>query len=160
MAIRNRWKRGDHLKQDARTGFTIYGSDAVREWTGQYVHRNEYEPRHPLDFVRGKGDHQAVYDARPLPATYPGIGPLTTTVSTDGATGATIITVVSTTGMSAGDTVRVVTDAGAHQTTISSLGGTATGGLEITLAAPLPGNVDTSYLVSDTTAATLATGGL
>lgn len=52
MAIRNGWRRGDHLVQDDGTGATIYASEARVLWNGTIQHRDHYETRQPQEFVR------------------------------------------------------------------------------------------------------------
>lgn len=48
-----------------RSGFRFPASEIVREWTGALVSRDEEEPRHPQDFVRGVVDDYAVRNPRP-----------------------------------------------------------------------------------------------
>lgn len=63
--MRNRYRRGQHKLVDDRTGFTIYSGDARKEWNGRIVHKDEYESRHPQDFVRGVAEDPGVREARP-----------------------------------------------------------------------------------------------
>ena len=53
------WKSGDHWVECERTGMVIRSSDARKEWTGLVVAKEEWEPRHPQDFLRGIVDHTA-----------------------------------------------------------------------------------------------------
>lgn len=60
MPIRNGIRPGDWLYNCQRCGFTIYGSEVRREWTGLRVCSKCWDPRHPQDFLRGIRDDQAV----------------------------------------------------------------------------------------------------
>jgi hypothetical protein len=62
------YRPGDHLVVCDRTGFVVYASDTVKEWTGLRVRRESAEQRHPQDHVKGRIDRQGVPDARPRPA--------------------------------------------------------------------------------------------
>ena len=53
------WKSGGHWVECQRTGFVIRNEDARKEWTGIIVAKEEWEPRHPQDFLRGVVDNQA-----------------------------------------------------------------------------------------------------
>lgn len=53
------WKSGDHWVECQRTGQIARASDMREEWTGLIVHKDEWEPRHPQDFLRSFADHQA-----------------------------------------------------------------------------------------------------
>lgn len=71
-------RRGRFYRIDDRTGFKVRASDTRKEWTGAIVHRDEWEPRHPQDFVRPRRDEQRVPDPRPDPEPvfqYPAGGP-------------------------------------------------------------------------------------
>lgn len=50
-----------------RTGFKVKACDTLMEWNGLIVCREDWEPRHPQDFVRGKRDNQRVPHPRPEP---------------------------------------------------------------------------------------------
>ena len=43
----NGYKPGEHYIICARTGRKILASDARKEWTGEWVHKDEWEPKHP-----------------------------------------------------------------------------------------------------------------
>lgn len=113
--------RGDHWLIDDRSGEKIRSSDAVREWDGTIVHRDDAEPRHPQDFVRAKRDRQAVRVARPPP---PDVfrGPPETTVSTAGAAGDTGLEVASSVDFNVNDRFSVMLDNGeAHVGIVTSV---------------------------------------
>ena len=50
------WKPGSHWVECSRTGFLVRVEDARKEWTGTIVARDEWEPRHPQDMLRGVAD--------------------------------------------------------------------------------------------------------
>ena len=50
-----------------RCGFQYRASELRKEWTGLMVCREDFDPRHPQDFVRGVPDRQNVPWARPEP---------------------------------------------------------------------------------------------
>ena len=66
---RDEYRRGDHNVIDDRTGFKRKRSECQFEWSGLLVHRSEWEPRHPQDFVKGRPDRQTVADPRPEPSS-------------------------------------------------------------------------------------------
>ena len=82
---RSRSRPGDHLMIDDRTGFTIWASDAQKEWTGVLVHRRVWEARHSQDFVRGVRDDMRVNDPRPDRSIENSnfVGPLITEIAED-----------------------------------------------------------------------------
>jgi len=41
-------------------GFAIYGSEAKDRWDGLVVCKEDWEPRHPQDFVRARKDKQKI----------------------------------------------------------------------------------------------------
>ena len=53
-------KRGEHNFICDRDGFKYKSSEMRKEWNGLRVHKSNFEPRHPQDFVRGKSDDQSV----------------------------------------------------------------------------------------------------
>lgn len=57
--------QGDYRVICDRTGFKVWASDTRLEWNGLRVRKQDWEPRHPQDFVRGRRDRQIVADARP-----------------------------------------------------------------------------------------------
>ncbi len=68
MRIRHpEYRPGDHLAICDRCGFTMWASEAMKTWDGLLVCKDDYEPRHPQDFVRARVDQQRVNDPRPYP---------------------------------------------------------------------------------------------
>lgn len=55
--------------RDDRTGFRRYRSQCRKEWTGNLVASEQWEPRHPQEFIQGRMDQQAVPDPRPGPSS-------------------------------------------------------------------------------------------
>lgn len=62
--IRRHYRPGSFLRVDDRTGFTVYAENTRKEWTGNIVRTQSWEPRQPQDFVRGVADPQTVPDPR------------------------------------------------------------------------------------------------
>ena len=59
------YRSGDHYVICDFSGWKTRRSEARKMWNGLLVHHRFWEPRHPLDTVRTKRDHQAVADPRP-----------------------------------------------------------------------------------------------
>ncbi|KKN77957.1 hypothetical protein LCGC14_0355220 [marine sediment metagenome] len=59
------YKSGDHSVICDRCGFKVKASETRKEWNGLRICKTHWEPRHPQEFIRGRPDHQAVYDPRP-----------------------------------------------------------------------------------------------
>ena len=60
--------RGDFWRICDVCGFKCRASETSKRWDGLMVCREDFEPRHPQDFVRGRLDRQNVPDPRPEPA--------------------------------------------------------------------------------------------
>lgn len=45
----DKFRKGDYFIIDASTGFKIRISEAVRQWDGTLVHKDNEDPFHPLD---------------------------------------------------------------------------------------------------------------
>ena len=54
MGIRNTHRVGDYLMTSDISGRVFYASEMRKQWDGAWVHRSEWEPRHPQDFVRAR----------------------------------------------------------------------------------------------------------
>lgn len=59
------YTRGQWKMQSDRSGKAYLVQDIRTEWTGIKVGKDEFEPRHPQEYVRGVVDDYAVRDARP-----------------------------------------------------------------------------------------------
>ena len=60
--------RGDFWRICDVCGFKCRSSETSKRWDGLIVCREDFETRHPQDFVRGRLDRQNVPDPRPEPA--------------------------------------------------------------------------------------------
>lgn len=135
MAVNDEgYRHGGFWRIDARSGFKVRGYNTVKEWTGNYVDKADFEARNAQDFVRGKADKQIVPDPRPRDPVDTFIGPLVTELTTAAVAGAQTIAVTSSARMVAGDRVSVILDNGTLFTTIQSVPTAAS----ITLTAKLP----------------------
>lgn len=56
---------GDFWRLCDRCGSRFRSSQTFRTWDGLYVCREDFETRHPQDFVRGRKDLQNVPNPRP-----------------------------------------------------------------------------------------------
>lgn len=50
------WKPGQHWVECMRTGRAVRVQDIRKEWTGSLVAKEEFEVRHPQEFLRGVPD--------------------------------------------------------------------------------------------------------
>lgn len=123
---RNYQGAGGFYRQDDRSGFTVRAYKTQEEWTGVIVDEKIWEARQPQDLVRGVRDDQTVSDARSLPAPVYG-GPKYTALNANVAIGATFIPLGSTTGLTAGDRVGIMTNLGTWFNTTVNGAPTATG---------------------------------
>lgn len=155
------YRPGDNWVICDLSGLKVRRSDTVKQWNGLIVKRDWAEPRNPQDFVRGIHDQQTVPNPRPEPTTDSISGPLVTYIFEDFAAGVTAISVKSISGISSGDSVRVVMQGSTLNTTVATEGGgSATGGYHMTLASALTAPVRAGYPVTDLSVVTTATGGL
>lgn len=140
----DRFKKGNHWITDDRSGARIRASDARTEWTGAVVHKDDFEARHPQDFVRGVKDDQSVRDARPPP---PDVfsGPLQTTAGADAQAGALALTVASTSRFAMGDSIGVYAGGDLFRVAIASV----VDSTHVTLATRLPGLVASGSVVTN-----------
>lgn len=103
------FRKGDHWLIDARSGSKIRRSEAREEYTGQIVHKDDWEDRHPQEFVRGKRDKQSVDKPRPERVDQFN-GPLITEVTVAANAGDLTVTVTSTARFADGDDVSIGLD--------------------------------------------------
>lgn len=54
------FKKGDHNAICDRCGFKFKASQLRKTWDGFYVCQEDWEPRHPQDFLRGVKDDPSV----------------------------------------------------------------------------------------------------
>lgn len=72
MTVRNSWRSGDHLMIDDESGLVFYASDMVRDWDGQWRHKDNLDGRHPQLDVKARRDPQALKDIRSKPLSAAG----------------------------------------------------------------------------------------
>lgn len=60
-----KFKSGDHWTTCQRCGKVVRSSNLREEWTGLWVCPDDWEPRHPQDFVRARQDSISVYPSLP-----------------------------------------------------------------------------------------------
>lgn len=139
------YRPGDFWRICDRTGRKVRSSETVKEWNGLIVHRDEWEPRHSQDFVRGRIDRQRVYDPRPEP-TDNLLGPLTTTTTAAAVPGATTLAVEASIRFESGDDIGIMLSNGSvHRAQINTVPTTAS--LTLTAATKLPDNVSSGALI-------------
>ncbi|HDA7126310.1 TPA: hypothetical protein O5T86_001243 [Staphylococcus aureus] len=97
---------GDFWRICDRCGFRYRSSQTYRTWDGLYVCHDDFETRHPQDFVRGRRDNQIAPHPRPE-ALDTIIGPLTTSISAAGAASDTTINVDSSVRFLAADHIGI-----------------------------------------------------
>ena len=61
----NFYEHGDNNVIDDRTGFKRKASQCEFEWNGFFVGKDQWEERHPQDFLRGFPDRQQPNVSRP-----------------------------------------------------------------------------------------------
>jgi hypothetical protein len=103
--------KGDFWRICEECGFKKRASETLKRWDGLYVCREDFEERHPQDFVSGVVDRQTVPDPRPE-AVDGFTGPLTTTTTAAALPGAVLISVASSARFSPTDTVGILLDGG------------------------------------------------
>lgn len=59
---------GMYVVECDRCGREIWSDEAHKTWEGLLVCFEDWEPRHPQEYVRGKPDRQRVPNPRPQPA--------------------------------------------------------------------------------------------
>lgn len=100
---------GDFWRICDRCGFKYRASQTTLTWDGLYVCNDDFETRHPQDFVRGRKDNQNVPGARPEPLDTV-IGPLLTNLSAAALLGATTLNVESSVRFLAADSIGIMLD--------------------------------------------------
>lgn len=137
---------GDFWRICDRCGFKKRANQTFRTWDGLYVCSEDFESRHPQDFVRGRKDNQIVPNPRPEPIDNL-VGPLMTHISAAASLGATLLRVDSSVRFLAADRIGVVLDNGETQSRVIA---SIPDGTSIILTLPLGasaavGNVITNY---------------
>ena len=52
---------------DEESGITHYDDELVKRWDGQFVRKDQYETRHPQEFVRARNDPAPLRNVSPEP---------------------------------------------------------------------------------------------
>lgn len=65
MRERDNYRHGDHNVICDYSGFKFKRSECRYTWDGFLVNKRFWEPRHPQDFVKVRGEQQSVPDTRP-----------------------------------------------------------------------------------------------
>jgi hypothetical protein len=65
MGRRGKYRPGDHLVMCELCAINYYRSECRKNWKGQIVCEDCWEPRHPQDFVKVKPDIAKPRDVRP-----------------------------------------------------------------------------------------------
>lgn len=69
--MNDKFRPGDYYRICDVCGFKVYASETRKRWDGMIVCHEDWEPRHPQDYVRGKRDRQIVAEPRPeAPASF------------------------------------------------------------------------------------------
>lgn len=136
---------GDFWRICDRCGFKYRSSQTYRTWDGLYVCHEDFETRHPQDFVRGRKDNQVAPHPRPE-ALETVIGPLLTAISAAGAAADTTINVESSVRFLAADHIGIALDDGNIKQAIVLSVPTAT---SITMTEPLGNSVSVGSVVTN-----------
>jgi hypothetical protein len=102
---------GDFWRICDQCGFKYRASETVKRWDGLMVCFEDFEQRHPQDFVRGRIDDQNVPDARPEQVAT-SIGALSTETTAAAVAGATTLAVTSSVRFVYGDEIGVAAEDG------------------------------------------------
>ncbi len=70
MSRANYYKHGDNNVICDVCGAKVKASQTLRRWDQLIVCRDDWEPRHPQDFVRGRRDRQVAPVSRPESPDY------------------------------------------------------------------------------------------
>ncbi|WP_441235660.1 hypothetical protein [Bradyrhizobium sp. 930_D9_N1_4] len=111
------YRPGDFWRICEVCGFKYRASQTNRRWDGLIVCHDDWETRHPQDFVRGRKDLQNVPDPRPEPLDNV-IGPLTTALSAAATASSSTILVNSSVRFLAEDSIGVMLTGGMKRFTI------------------------------------------
>jgi hypothetical protein len=104
------YRPGGHWLIDDRTGERIRASDAVEEWNGAVVHKDDSETRHPQELIRPRADRQVPGGPIRSDPIAEFVGSATAVLASAATAGATALVVTSTRDMRAGDYLRVMLD--------------------------------------------------
>lgn len=138
---------GDPWKICDRCGFAYRASQTFKTWDGLYVCSEDFETRHPQDFVRGRKDRQNVPGARPEPVDNI-IGPLTTALTVAATPASTSLSVESSSRFEAGDHIGIVCEA----RTVAKLVNSVPTGTSLTITTALGANAAIGAIIVNNSA--------
>lgn len=136
---------GDFYRYCDKCGFKKRASRTFRTWDGLYVCSEDFETRHPQDFVRGRKDNQNVPNARPEPVNSI-IGPLTTTLTVAATASSTTLSVASSVRFEPSDRIGIICDDGS---TVAKIVNTVPTTTSITITTALRANASIGNIVID-----------
>lgn len=142
MADDQHYVPGDFYRICDRCGFKKRASQTFRTWDGLYVCYEDFETRHPQDFVRGRKDPQNAPNPRPEPVNSL-VGPLTTALTVAAISSSTSLSVESSVRFEPGDHIGIVTDG----ETVARLVNTVPGETSLTITQPLRANAAIGCIV-------------
>lgn len=145
MNYQSRYIPGDFKRICDRCGFVFRASQTLKTWDGLWVCREDFETRHPQDFVRGRLDIQNVPDPRPEQVNSI-IGPLTTALSAAATTSSTSLSVESSSRFEPGDRIGIICDDGL---TVARTVNTVPTTTSLTITAALRHNASIGNIVID-----------
>jgi hypothetical protein len=137
--------KGDFWRICEECGFKKRASETMKRWDGLFVCADDFEERHPQDFVRGRADRQTVPNPRPETVNS-FVGALTTQVTATSNAGSSSLTVASTVRFEPTDNIGILLDGGSEHRAVVLSVPTST---SLTLTAPLPGSVSSGCLVTN-----------
>lgn len=106
----DRYRKGGFWRADDLDSARRRNYDTFKEWNGAIVGRDNFEPRQPLDFLKGIPDVQTVPDARPPSEVF--TGPFFTLMAANALPGDDAILVEDVSGFLAGAFVAIMLDSG------------------------------------------------
>ena len=140
--MKDEYVHGSHNVICDRSGFKIKAGQTRLEWNGSRVRLEDWERRHPQDFLRAVPDHQAVDD--PRPGATDTCSETETSLDADELPGQTVISVASTANMVVGISIIIFMDNEiAHLSTIQGFSTDDT----VTIVDPLPSKASSGKLV-------------
>lgn len=137
--------KGDFWRICETCGFKKRASETRKRWDGLIVCMDDWEERHPQDFVKGVVDRQNVPDPRPE-AVNNFVGALSTTMLQAASAGATSIYVTSTARFTAGDRIGLLMDGGNEFQTVVQMVVDLT---HLTVSPTLPGSISAGASVTN-----------
>lgn len=121
MSRDRNYQDGDNYLIDDITGQKIRASDAVKMWNGLWTHQDNYNDRHPQDFVKALADHEAAEIVRPRSPDIQ-TGPTVVSAAAAASPGDIGIKLSSSSGFQVGDSITIMLANGdTFRTTINGM---------------------------------------